>query len=94
MTLNSSFDILTEQAVSSSSLLSSSPANESAKRWIQPPISSQAHRLDSSVIIDGIYAQVKPLGVIPLVKSELELELEAWEIASDETLRAFEAQLD
>ena len=46
----------------------------------------------SECLIDGIYAQTRGRGMLPIQVPELVWELEAWEAASDEALSNFEAE--
>lgn len=70
---------------------SSSEVGEVAGGWIQRPISLQL--LDpSECLIDGIYAQTRGRGMLPIQVPGLAWELEAWEAASDEALSNFEAE--
>ena len=101
MTFNSGVDMLKEydyrdplpnSSPSQRSLPSSSVGCDST--WIQPSVSQQNINTNESIIINGIYAQVMPQEINPMLNIELALEFEAWEVASDEALSLFETQLD
>lgn len=86
-----------EHGIAGHSLYSSSEVTGKATEesvWIQPSISRQTIDMSESSIIDGIYVRTRHPARIPVIEPDLALELEAWEAASDEALRLFEAECD
>lgn len=92
MTFNSSFVALKDQDVQS--IVYSSERSNQGYAWIQPSIISKSIGTENAIIIDGVYVKPQPTKVDMTFGFDFNGELEAWEAASDEALRNFEALLD
>ena len=63
--------------------------------WIQAPISRESFEQNSqSILIDGIYVQVKPMTITMIIPDTLAQEFSAWDATSDEALLNFEQELN
>jgi len=72
----------------------SSDADEAQSAWIQPSISQRSIGDAGHTILDGIYVLTPQADPWQGLDPDLALELEAWDLASDEALALFEAELD
>ena len=69
----------------------SDASEEMNDTWIQAPVSQQTY-IAGNELIDGMYVQAKPAGVVFDEFNQLAQELAAWEQASDEALLDFESE--
>lgn len=77
------------------SIYAASDEDEGTHIWIQPSLSHEFMESGISVIINGIFARTqKSEKTRTMIDTELDLELTAWDAASDEALFLFEKELD
>lgn len=72
----------------------SSDADEAESTWIQPSISRRSIGNAGPTVLDDIYVMTPQAHPWQAPDPDLAMEIEAWDLASDEALALFEAQLD